>query len=190
MDNNILVHHGVKGQKWGVRRYQNKDGSLTPAGKKQQEYRRRYTQANKTSKEVDDIIKTMTKDEKRKLALDENDQYLTKEQGGQVAKRVIKRVNKTPVAWFDMLEDGSDIQLALGTRSGNTFRNKGYAQQCVKRGMEWFKHQEEYDTAIWGVRVDNTGSIKIAEKNGFKKDDTSYSDDKQWVNYVYKKDRR
>lgn len=29
-----LVHHGVKGMKWGVRRYQNKDGSLTPAGKK------------------------------------------------------------------------------------------------------------------------------------------------------------
>lgn len=32
--NDILVHHGVKGQKWGVRRYQNKDGSLTAAGKK------------------------------------------------------------------------------------------------------------------------------------------------------------
>lgn len=29
-----LYHHGVKGQKWGVRRYQNEDGSLTPAGKK------------------------------------------------------------------------------------------------------------------------------------------------------------
>lgn len=28
-----LYHHGVKGQKWGVRRYQNEDGSLTPAGK-------------------------------------------------------------------------------------------------------------------------------------------------------------
>ena len=29
-----LAHHGVKGQKWGIRRYQNADGSLTEAGKK------------------------------------------------------------------------------------------------------------------------------------------------------------
>lgn len=29
-----LYHHGIKGQRWGVRRYQNKDGSYTSAGKK------------------------------------------------------------------------------------------------------------------------------------------------------------
>lgn len=29
-----LYHHGVKGMKWGVRRYRNTDGSVTPAGKK------------------------------------------------------------------------------------------------------------------------------------------------------------
>lgn len=34
MENNELVHYGVKGMKWGVRRFQRKDGSLTPAGKK------------------------------------------------------------------------------------------------------------------------------------------------------------
>lgn len=34
VDINELYHHGIKGQKWGVRRYQNKDGSYTSAGKK------------------------------------------------------------------------------------------------------------------------------------------------------------
>lgn len=31
---NELYHHGIKGQKWGVRRFQNPDGSLTTKGKK------------------------------------------------------------------------------------------------------------------------------------------------------------
>jgi hypothetical protein len=38
--NGELYHHGIKGQKWGIRRYQYADGSLTPAGKK------RYSSVN------------------------------------------------------------------------------------------------------------------------------------------------
>ena len=34
MSNDYLEHHGILGQKWGIRRYQNDDGSLTPEGRK------------------------------------------------------------------------------------------------------------------------------------------------------------
>ena len=34
MDSKYLYHHGILGMKWGVRRFQNKDGTLTEAGKR------------------------------------------------------------------------------------------------------------------------------------------------------------
>lgn len=41
-----LSHHGIKGMRWGVRRYQSKDGSLTNAGKK-----RYYAESDKVIKQ-------------------------------------------------------------------------------------------------------------------------------------------
>lgn len=42
-----LAHHGILGMKWGIRRYQNKDGTLTPEGRK------RYGDIDSSNESVD-----------------------------------------------------------------------------------------------------------------------------------------
>lgn len=66
----VLYHHGVKGQKWGVRRYQYSDGTLTPAGKK------RYQSYN--SKNPDSTLKYMQR------YMDEKVSYIAKRAATQI----------------------------------------------------------------------------------------------------------
>ena len=60
METDVLVHHGIKGMKWYQRRYQNKDGSLTPQGKI------RYGKnASPTKKSGKELLKENTADMKK-----------------------------------------------------------------------------------------------------------------------------
>lgn len=52
-EHNILAHYGVKGQKWGVRRYQNKDGSLTSKGQARYDRDKRENAAKKKENRID-----------------------------------------------------------------------------------------------------------------------------------------
>lgn len=56
-----LYHHGIKDQKWGVRRFQNPDGTLTPEGVKR--YRKAWSKIQKDQKGFDKAVTTavMTK---------------------------------------------------------------------------------------------------------------------------------
>lgn len=57
MGDEILVHHGIKGQRWGIRRFQNEDGTRTAAGKAREERK----QARENKKQVNKLDKHFNK---------------------------------------------------------------------------------------------------------------------------------
>ena len=59
---NELYHHGIKGQKWGVRRFQNNDGSLTDVGKN-----RNYNKRNMKNADTQNLDKWGTDKEHNTL---------------------------------------------------------------------------------------------------------------------------
>ena len=70
--NELLYHHGILGQRWGIRRFQNKDGTLTDAGRKRYDV------------DIESAKKRVNKArEKRKQAADE---YNKKSNYGMVYK--------------------------------------------------------------------------------------------------------
>lgn len=59
MEDAYLIHHGIKGQRWGVRRFQNADGSLTAAGKKH------YSSNSSVGAQVPEHLKDVPKTTRR-----------------------------------------------------------------------------------------------------------------------------
>ena len=92
-----LYHHGIKGQKWGVRRYQNADGSLTEAGKKHYGSIGRLTGMTSIARAVyrhDAGYKNAS--EKKKKALDKNFEAAENNiiYGNRGAKRIERDMGK------------------------------------------------------------------------------------------------
>ena len=91
-----LYHFGVKGMKWGVRRFQSKDGSLTNAGKK------RYSEQENQSRAMKDAHKLLSKASdyytrvnKRNMHHDINDPWLQTKNGKNMDKYVSKGRKQT-----------------------------------------------------------------------------------------------
>ena len=68
-EDDCLAHHGINGQKWGIRRFQNPDGSLTPEG--QNRYNKKGSKGIKGFDEK--AYEQYTRSEKRKMRKQRSD---------------------------------------------------------------------------------------------------------------------
>lgn len=86
-----LQHHGIKGQKWGVRRFQNADGSLTTAGKQRASGTKKRTDA----KNRGTLTNAQLKQKIERLRLEKQLRELTNQEvnsGRVYAQKILKDV--------------------------------------------------------------------------------------------------
>lgn len=200
---NELFHHGVKGMKWGVRRYQNPDGTLTSEGKKRKALIRKTGNAMKTTKDANEIVDTLTKKEKAFLGAPKYDKWIEPEFDAERSSNIAKRFvqyeltegMKTPVSFLEIWDDGGTVgQIAIATKSGEQYRGKGYASKSVKQGLDWYNRygHKKLERLEWIAAKDNKASNALAKKFGFqpaKWEDYDWYDQPKDNLYVYKKDQ-
>lgn len=177
-----LRHHGIKGQKWGVRRFQKEDGSLTPAGRK------RYDDGISNGKQYK-IPKTKSM---HRINLEDKyqKQGMTKEQAEQAAARRIRgeqyvvaaaAVTVASIVAYGAykkystdrtLSKDTDFQTILGLKEGRSIEDRGFQYTAYKKGDKklyeghlGYEHHKEGITP-YKVKLKPDKNIKVAsEKN-------------------------
>lgn len=170
-----LIHWGIRGMRWGIRRYQNKDGSLTPRGEKRyKDELKKVREEEKTLKNRQAVKAKMDRLEARKKAAAEKKKELDDEDEAAKSKGKGKKdsddgkSDKKGKAGKRSVKDMSDAELAEALARARM--EDAYLQlrpeQAAKGGaMKEFMNSAVKPAAISaGKSAIESGLKKIAEK--------------------------
>lgn len=158
-DENSLQHYGVLGMKWNIRRYQNKDGSLTAAGEKHYQ---------KTGERGFHYKSHATKKYEKKAAKAEKKGNTEKAEKFKKRAKRSAEIDKGEQEYAKSLSTGKAILGTLLT-SGNTM--KGYAQYRAMAGQKGNKLTGQkvvaglkaYRSGAYGSRMAKAAYIRQGE---------------------------
>lgn len=160
-----LYHHGVKGMKWGVRRYQNTDGSLTPAGKK------RY------DTDSGEIIAYKTKNGEKIVACKEPPSAFAKltaklspKARAEQAKSIfckIKDSNNNTVGNLQLYRESPTSINVVWVSVNSKYEGRGYGTAAMN-GVVNYAKQQKLKTITLEVPGISPNARHIYEKIGFK----------------------
>lgn len=127
--NGELYHWGIKGMKWGIRRYQNKDGSLTPAGRKH------YAQEEAKLKAREKSIKGREKAIARQAKLDAKKAELDAREAALKGGKKDKTDPKQDAPKQKLIKDMTDDELRAYTTRMQLEKNYLDAQKNLASAM-------------------------------------------------------
>jgi len=172
-DKVYLAHHGIKGQRWGVR-----NGPPYPLkGHETDISPDIYAKINK-------LYRSMPLADRRMIDPDisEDDTEYFESLNAYKKRTAFNSVSEHGFIIGEKIPSDKNIDGTHGIEVGIgvTAKGKGVGTGLTADLVDWFDNQDEYDVIWWPVDNANKGSIRIAEKNGFVKDPLGN-------NYVYAK---